>query len=434
MRDFQAYADSLETLAKKVIGSHIAYPDRQLIEAALDGQASEVLRNSMPLADRRASGAFFTGQQLAALAVQSHNACAPSESPVLDPACGTGDLLLALARHLPLQASLDDTLQSWGELIFGFDLHEPFVRAAKARLALLAIAFGARSTSAYQLDFDDIFPNVQVGDGMSEIGVYPQIAQILMNPPYTRAVVPHDCFWAGGSTSTAALFVDNCITHANLGTIITAILPDVLRTGALYQKWRKRVETSTTVQMVEPFGVFGPDADVDVFVLRVVVGEPKKESPKAVWWTAPPGAGDGVVGDRFVVRVGPVVPFRDPHAGDWYPYLHSRILPLWGIFDTSGADKRRFAGRTVRPPAVVVRRTSRPGMRYRAGATMITGQHLAAVENHLLTLEPRYADDQLCFKLLSILRDDRTNEWLDQRIRCRHLTVSSLKELPWWRS
>jgi hypothetical protein len=38
-----------------------------------------------------------------------------------------------------------------------------------------------------------------------------------------------------------------------------------------------------------------------------------------------------------------------------------------------------------------------------------------------------------CRELLDILKDDQTTHWLDQRIRCRHLTVAALDELPWWR-
>jgi len=39
-----------------------------------------------------------------------------------------------------------------------------------------------------------------------------------------------------------------------------------------------------------------------------------------------------------------------------------------------------------------------------------------------------------CRELLRSLKDERTTHWLDERIRCRHLTVAALDELPWWHS
>jgi hypothetical protein len=30
------------------------------------------------------------------------------------------------------------------------------------------------------------------------------------------------------------------------------------------------------------------------------------------------------------------------------------------------------------------------------------------------------------------LKDPRTTTWLNERIRCRHLTVGAVRDLPWW--
>jgi hypothetical protein len=32
---------------------------------------------------------------------------------------------------------------------------------------------------------------------------------------------------------------------------------------------------------------------------------------------------------------------------------------------------------------------------------------------------------------LAVLKDMKANQFLDRRIRCRHLTVSALSDLPW---
>jgi hypothetical protein len=100
--------------------------------------------------------------------------------------------------------------------------------------------------------------------------------------------------------------------------------------------------------------------------------------------------------------------------------------------DGESREYRRFAGTTYQPPFVVVRRTSRRGDRHRAIGTIIAGHGPVAVENHLLILQPRDGSVRSCRRLLRVLRSPRTDEWFDQRLRCRHLTVAAMLELPWW--
>lgn len=67
----------------------------------------------------------------------------------------------------------------------------------------------------------------------------------------------------------------------------------------------------------------------------------------------------------------------------------------------------------------------------RASAVLIRSDEPVAVENHLIVLTPRDGTIKTCKTLLEILACETTTEWLDKRIRCRHLTVGVLKELPW---
>ena len=68
----------------------------------------------------------------------------------------------------------------------------------------------------------------------------------------------------------------------------------------------------------------------------------------------------------------------------------------------------------------------------RAIATIITGKEEVSVENHLIVLIPHDLSLESCKELMLRLRSKETDEWLNERIRCRHLTVSALNELPWW--
>ena len=87
--------------------------------------------------------------------------------------------------------------------------------------------------------------------------------------------------------------------------------------------------------------------------------------------------------------------------------------------------------KSFRPPFVMVRRTSRPRDRFRAAGTIIAGKQDVAVENHLLVLMPKDRTLRSCRALLKVLQHPGSSDWLNRRICCRHLTVSSLRELPW---
>jgi hypothetical protein len=94
------------------------------------------------------------------------------------------------------------------------------------------------------------------------------------------------------------------------------------------------------------------------------------------------------------------------------------------------SEKRRHEGLAYKPPFVVLRRTSRPGHPYRAAATVILGTKPVAVENHLIVCEPHDKSAETCRALMKQLHTQRVNDFLDQRIRCRHLTVGAVAAIP----
>jgi hypothetical protein len=345
---------------------------------------------------------------------------------VCDPACGAGDLLVAMARHLPLTRNLELTLADWGGRLAGFDLQPLLVRAAKTRLALLAICRGARRGSRNGLDLDQLFPHIRVRDGTSSWQLAPGPLCVLLNPPFTRVTAPPGCRWAAGSVSQAALFIEACLRQTVQPLQIHAILPDVLRTGSRYERWRRLVSQTASVADVVRLGLFDRCTDVDVFTARFEI----PGGGLACDWGAPPKTANGTVSDQFEVRVGPVVPYRHHHEGPWLPYAHARGLPRWGRV-TDLSERIRSNERPFRPPFVLVRRTSRPGDRFRAVGTIVTGKQNVAVENHLLVALPKDKTLRSCQALLTVLQHPASSDWLNQRICCRHLTVSALGEVPW---
>jgi hypothetical protein len=421
---FAQYVARLEDLLAS--SSDIGQPERARIELALDGEPGRELRRHYSLADLRASGTFLTGSKLANTLAARSIPWTSGNTVFCDPACGGGDLLVAAARCLPLGRDLELTLGDWGGRLAGFDLQPLLVRAAKTRLALLAICRGVKRGSRNGLDLDQLFPHIRVRDGTNSWQLPPGPLCVLLNPPFTRVTAPPSCRWATGSVSQAALFIEACLRQTVRPLQIHAILPDVLRTGSRYERWRKFVGQAASIGDVVRLGLFDQCTDVDVFTARFEIPGGKL----ACDWGAPPEAANGTVSDRFEVRVGSIVPYRHRHEGPWLPFAHARALPRWRQV-TDLPERIRSSEKSFRPPFVLVRRTSRPGDRFRAVGTIITGKQNVAVENHLLVVMPKDRTLRSCQALIANLQHPASTDWLNQRICCRHLTVSALREVPW---
>lgn len=400
-------------------------------ERALDGEPSRELRRLVDLASRRADGAFFTGSKLAQRLVANAPAAVSKADLFFDPACGAGDLLLAGARRLPvIKSSLRKTLSAWGQRIAGMDKHPHFIRATRARLAILAISQGAKPDLDATEELLNLLPLLAVGDALIPSDLTKSVDWVLLNPPFQSMPVPSDCSWATGSITAAALFLAHVTNAAGKNTTISAILPDVLRSGSRYRAWREAITSQTEVQKLRRYGVFDTSADIDVFLLHLAKGEKRTGTP---WLRCPASSPRNIktVGDAFAVHVGPVVPHRHKEQGTESPFIHAKSLPRWEEF-APGVETRRSAGRLFMPPFLAIRRTSRTGDIKRAVATIITGTKPVAVENHLVVVAPNDGNLATCRALMRSLKSPKTDEWLNRRICCRHLTVGAVARIPLW--
>lgn len=394
--------------------------------AALNGQASLELRQVIPLKKRRRFGAFFTGSDLAARLI-SRCTKLNGNSIIHDPSVGMGDLLLATAKKLPLGRTVKETVKRWGRQLTGTDIHSEFIEGAKTRLVILAQQrHGLKSQCVTSIA--GVFPGIRVADGLSQHKLFKQATHLALNPPFGLTDAPDECEWAGGRITAAANFVVTALERAKPGAELVAILPDVLRSGSFTEQWRKRVENLAVVKLVEPYGIFDDSADVDVFILRVK-RRAKNSAAKSFPWTGAPPRTGTTIANHFEVHVGRVVPHRDRKNGPLHPYIHARKIPTWEIM-REFKQSRRHEGKVYKPPFVVIRRTSRPGHPYRAAATVIAGKRPVAVENHLIVCEPKTKTLKMCKKLMAQLQTQAVNKFLDKRIRCRHLTVGVIKEIP----
>jgi hypothetical protein len=379
----------------------------------------------------RRSGAFFTPSRLANAVAARLGRAIPRSARICDPTCGAGDLLLAVARRLPIADHLPDTLLQWGTQLCGSDIERSFVSATKLRLALLAFARQGDKDLGSRLQLHSLLPGFSSTDFLQSAQQLDDATHIILNPPFTA--VAHSAEWAVGSVTSAAIFMERCVYEASASTRIVAILPEVLRSGSRYERWRQAIQSKARINDVVIAGQFDRWTDVDVFIADLTVRPKALARSKA--WPRKPNTSSGLtrVSGLFEVAVGPVVAYRDPHDGPICPYIDTASAPRWQVM-RSIAGRRRYRGRTFASPLVVVRRTSRPGDRHRAVATLVSSGSSIAVENHLMVLLPKDRRFATCRRLVAVLRNPLTTKWLNREIRCRHLTVDSLRRLPMWRS
>lgn len=427
MKAYAPYVDRLQELASSKRNKQT----QARVTAALDGEASRELRSRLQIEELRKEGAFFTSVSLSRFAVSPLAKSLTNRSRIYDPACGAGDLLLACSGLLPLRRSLAETLGAWSRSLAGTDIHPEFVRAAKTRLQLAAWQRHAFTGRRVTLAAGRWFNQLSTDCSLTCLEAYRNATHVVLNPPYTMVDAPRACEWTSGIVNSAAIFLERALTCTAEGTRIVAILPEVLRCGARYEKFRAVVESHARLKRLRSFGLFSNLADVDVFVLDIVKRESKPRRQSA-WQWGQPGKSEATLQDYFSVAVGTVVDFRDPkNVGESYPYLTVDDVPAWGrVHSTS--RRRRFGGTTFRAPFVAVRRTSRPGDSYRAVGSIVSGKGVFAVDNHLIVCRPADGLFRTCKELLDQLKTDATNNWLDRKICCRHLTVSSVRKLPWW--
>jgi hypothetical protein len=464
----------------------------------LDGYASVMLRDQVPLTDRRRIGAFFTGTMMRAEVTRTiQDAGYPG--PYFDAACGAGDLLLAAAETLPQSGEALNNLEAWTSLLWGRDSEAEFADVARLRLRLAAASAARRITeisdggpgqarteqlmsSRHQQCDAPIsaqqrpsFRQIRAGDGLARLrSLTPYTGTLLLNPPFGSVAAESDCSWGEGRVPRAAVFIEAAVRALAPGAGLIAILPDVLRSGSRLRKWRQLIQRHLDIESVQVMGQFDEYTDVDVFLLAGrrrtgssgEVGSPE-DSPSGVrtdnfsaapsgylplpvtrnrlanlatatsWspgdshhWSATATLPETIrVSDLFEVRTGSVVDNRDPCIGPTYPFLTARSIPACGTVNHV-AGRRQFLGTVRTPPLVVVRRTNRPTQSgARAQGVLVISNEPVAIDNHLLVALPRDGRVETCRALIRTLASEATSEFLDLRIRCRHLTVGALGEV-----
>jgi len=413
MKDYQPFIESLKMLVEEYPGRPNASWKKMAV-SSVNGLASNQLRNLVSLEDRRASGAFFTETELGSAVLKSYKLTFGERVNFYDPACGASNLLISVKNHFGSKLSQKQIPLE----VFGTDIHKEFVEASKLRLAI---------SDLLNEKNNDYSQSIIVADGLRSNRFYQKATHIVTNPPFNLIESPSNTEWGSGKVSAAALFIDTISANVNPGTEIIAILPDVLRSGSRYEKWRTHISTRCEIIGIKLFGQFDNYADVDVFSVLLRKKEQPSEETISPWIKAT--VNTSKVSDLFNVSVGSVVDNRDPHKGIERPYIISKGLEGWTEFNQTKLT-RKHKGKTVQSPFVVIKRTSRFGDSHRAIATLITIPEPVYVDNHLIVLQPKEGGIATCRRLLKLLKAKSTDEWIDTQIRCRHLTVKVVSNIP----
>ncbi|MFJ3315936.1 N-6 DNA methylase [Herbaspirillum huttiense] len=425
--ELQEYAAFRQSVMQARLGFSPTSPKPD-VTSLLNGAASHALDKLVERKFRSSFGMFFSGQAIASLVASKIKNKLQQGASVADPACGAGDLLLACLEHMPIVK--DKSFAKWGEKIYGLDIHSELAAVTRERIALFATISGIGDAlpDSEQVDWDNYLPSIRANDYFHEPQFVASADCVVMNPPFLDVPAPGKCEWSSGKVQLAGLFMESVVIAAKAGQEIVAILPDVLRSGSRYGKWRKKIAQYAEILEVEVYGRFDAKTDVDVFILHL---EKRSQilSEGREWKTASKrnDRKSKKIGDCFDVSVGAVVPHRHSNKGAWFPYVDVAGAPRFG--ETLVEAKLRWDKTATQGPFLVVRRTSSPSDPQRLVTTVILNTEPVAVENHLIVLRPKDSSVETCRRIASYLQKQSVTNWLNKQIRCRHLTTKVIKEL-----
>jgi hypothetical protein len=419
---FSEYANEIYGILNSIIYDNEKVSE-ELINSILNGKTTSELKRLVSLKYRKSNGIFFTGSILSEKVANKVKHFLKNGQKVLDPACGAGNLLLFCLYLMPKKSTLYETLESWSNTLYGYDLHEDFVLTARLRFLLYAISLFPNERFSY-FDIEKFFYNIEVKDSLKIENLNKKHDCVVLNPPFGYSKSNVTCEWAKGKVQLAALFLEKVIVDAPEGQHIVSILPDVLRSGTRYNKWRKFVCDNSKFLEIDQCGRFDRDTDVDVFILHIV----KSNNPVGLTFYKDEKH-PNILSDFFEICIGSVVPHRDPEIGPICKFLHVKNAPAEKVVNKI-LEKKNYFGKTFKAPFLTIHRTSSPSDKKRCKVTVVDTKGAIAIENHLIVLKPKDNSLETCLKFQQLLSSDKTTRWLNKHIRCRHLTIASVKNIP----
>ncbi|WP_182066311.1 N-6 DNA methylase [Curtobacterium sp. ME12] len=396
-----------------------ARSDDRSADSDSSDEVARSLRFTTDASWRHTNGIYFTGDELATSLWEPILQQLNESSVVIDPACGAASLLLPAVRELR-RAGKNASPEYQ---VRGYDIEPSFITISRNRMMAACAGPGL------------LEENFVVADFLRDPIDLKSATHVVMNPPFNPMVEERSTGWSSGSVNSAAVFVLHALRKMSENAMLLAILPDVLRSGSRYRRWREEILRHGVIESIEVADTFDAFTDVHIFILRLRRTSSPRPTAPGVGWSAACNldrtlaAPERVIGDTFQVSVGSVVPHRHEDVGSKHPYLDSTHIRgkrrLAEVIEVRG-----FSGRLHQAPFIVVRRTSRPEQAPRMKATLVASNQMVAVENHLIVLRPRDGLLATCEKHLVALEGRQIDAHLNREIRLRHLTVGAVANTP----
>jgi adenine-specific DNA-methyltransferase len=257
-------------------------------EGMLETFSLSIGRAFAPQESRRALGEFYTPPQIAqhlADSLQVDEDLVTVSFRIVDPACGSGSLLGAVAKRL-IESTLsnnmpaDQIFRLLSNVLYGFD-----VQPCAILLTRLRLIFGVLSTldSVDGIISSPLFPNIRLSDPLAKPDPFwrpvGQFDCVIANPPFSKLARKRASFLGRyeeviyGQPNLYQLFLWWGVQATKPEGKLAFLIPQSFRSGLYFHKLRQQLAANCDLQAITLFtnriGVFdGVDSPLMTITLK----------------------------------------------------------------------------------------------------------------------------------------------------------------------
>jgi adenine-specific DNA-methyltransferase len=239
---------------------------------------SLLAENTFASLQRRSLGEFYTPTTIAKhlYAISGFDAQNIITQKVVDPACGSGNLLKILVADvvsLVEEGKLNPQLamQSLNTNVYGYDIQPVAILMTKLQLLLVSLPILEKLNLALGNIYELLpFENIKLTDPLSNSkdywDIFAKFDLLIGNPPYLKVVKDNVPFYKdytdvfSGQPNLYQMFLWWAIKSARPGGNITFLIPQSIRSGQYFSKLRKEISKYCDIKAITCF-----TASEDVF-------------------------------------------------------------------------------------------------------------------------------------------------------------------------
>lgn len=227
---------------------------------------------------RRSLGEFYTPTNISEhlYSLTNFDACNITSQKVVDPACGSGNLLKVLVSDvvkLVIEGKIaaELALKSLNKNVFGYDIQPIAILMTKLQLLLVSLPILERlnrgSANIYEiLSFENIKLEDPLRNSKDYWDIFARFDLVISNPPYLKVIKDNLPFYKdfveifSGQPNLYQMFLWWAIKASRANGTITFLIPQSIRSGQYFSKIRKEISKSCEIKAITCFtaqeGVF----------------------------------------------------------------------------------------------------------------------------------------------------------------------------------